>query len=111
MASAPDTPADGDPIGVGPIEVDPLVTGSAPGGGPAGRRPDAEHSVGRPPPGEARTVVDAFFARLGAGDIGAWLELIADDVVVDTPFSPAGDAIRFEGLEAVDRRFGDARRR
>lgn len=40
-----------------------------------------------------------------------WLALLHRDITVDTPFSPAGDAVRFEGIEAVSRRFGDARRR
>ena len=60
----------------------------------------------------ARALVAAFFDRLGAGsDVDGWLDLIHDDIEVDTPFSPTGEAVRFEGKAAIERRFGDARRR
>jgi ketosteroid isomerase-like protein len=63
-------------------------------------------------PEAARAVVAGFFHLLGAGsDVDGWLELIHDDIEVDTPFSPTGEAVRFEGKEAIERRFGDARRR
>jgi len=63
-------------------------------------------------PTSSRGLVQAFFDRLGhQGDVEGWLGLLAADIVVDTPFSPTGDARRFEGLEAVERRFADARRR
>jgi ketosteroid isomerase-like protein len=61
---------------------------------------------------DARAVVEAFFRTLGVdGDVDGWLALLADDVVVDTPFDPDPDRRHFEGIEAVARRFGDARRR
>src|SRR5438552_699171 len=60
----------------------------------------------------SRAVVEQFFHRLGEGnDVDGWLALLSADIKVDTPFSPKGDAVRFEGLETVERRFGDARRR
>ena len=60
----------------------------------------------------SRDLVQAFFDRLGhQDDVEGWLGLLAADIVVDTPFSPTGDARRFEGIEAVERRFADARRR
>ena len=63
-------------------------------------------------PSRSRDLVQAFFDRLGhQGDVEGWLGLLAADIVVDTPFSPTGDARRFEGIEAVERRFADARRR
>jgi ketosteroid isomerase-like protein len=56
--------------------------------------------------------VQAFFDRLGReDDIDGWLGLLSGDITVDTPFSPVGDARRFEGIEAIERRFADARRR
>jgi ketosteroid isomerase-like protein len=58
-----------------------------------------------------RDVVLAFFELLGSGDVETWLGLLADDVVVDTPFAPEGTPTRFEGIAAVSDRFGDARRR
>lgn len=57
------------------------------------------------------SIPDRFLDLLGSGDIDRWLELFAPDVVIDTPFAPTGDQRRFEGVEAVDRRFGDARKR
>jgi ketosteroid isomerase-like protein len=61
---------------------------------------------------DGRTVVHAFFHRLGeAGDVPGWLGLLADDIEVDTPFAPVGEPTRFSGIEAVARRFGDARAR
>lgn len=60
----------------------------------------------------SREIVQKFFDKLGTeGDVDGWLDLLADDISVYTPFSPTGDAIRFEGKEAVTRRFADARRR
>jgi ketosteroid isomerase-like protein len=60
----------------------------------------------------SREIVQKFFDKLGTeGDVDGWLDLLADDISVYTPFSPKGDAIRFEGKEAVTRRFADARRR
>jgi ketosteroid isomerase-like protein len=57
-------------------------------------------------------IVERFFAKLGVeGDVEGWLDLLSEDVTVDTPFSPKGDPVRFEGKEAVTRRFADARRR
>ncbi len=59
-----------------------------------------------------RAIVEAFFHRLGDGnDIDGWLALLSDEIEVDTPFSPTGEPTRFEGREAVERRFADARRR
>jgi ketosteroid isomerase-like protein len=66
----------------------------------------------QPSPSSPRQIVEAFFARLGTeGDVEGWLDLLGDDIAVDTPFAPTGDARRYEGREAVERRFGDARRR
>ena len=63
-------------------------------------------------PGMSREIVEQFFHRLGSGnDVDGWLALLDPNITVDTPFSPKGDAIRFEGIEAIERRFGDARRR
>jgi ketosteroid isomerase-like protein len=60
----------------------------------------------------SREIVEQFFHRLGSGgDVDGWLALLSDDVTVDTPFSPKGDAVRFDGREEVERRFADARRR
>ena len=60
----------------------------------------------------SRAIVEQFFHRLGEGsDVDGWLALLAPEITVDTPFSPKGDAVRFEGIDAVARRFADARRR
>jgi ketosteroid isomerase-like protein len=48
---------------------------------------------------------------LGAGEVDAWLDLLHDDVDVDTPFAPTGSPTRFVGKAEVATRFGDARRR
>ena len=55
------------------------------------------------------TAVDVFteLARqlaqqgAGAGDIGAWLDLCADDVVFEFPFAPPGRPARVEGKPAL----------
>ncbi|MEY4372372.1 MAG: hypothetical protein RL219_1141 [Actinomycetota bacterium] len=60
----------------------------------------------------SRQIVEQFFHRLGSGnDVDGWLALLDPSITVDTPFSPTGDATRFEGITAVERRFADARRR
>mgnify|MGYP000278568978 CR=1 FL=1 len=60
----------------------------------------------------SKEIVEQFFHRLGAGDdVDGWLALLAPDVTVETPFSPTGDAVRFEGITTVEHRFADARRR
>jgi ketosteroid isomerase-like protein len=60
----------------------------------------------------SRAIVEQFFHRLGSGnDVDGWLALLDADISVDTPFSPKGTEVHFAGIEAVERRFGDARRR
>lgn len=56
-------------------------------------------------------LVHAFFDHLGSGDTTAWLELLTDDVVADTPFAPDGTPRRFEGIDEIRSRFADARER
>jgi ketosteroid isomerase-like protein len=56
-------------------------------------------------------VAERFLALLASGDIEAWLELLDDDIVIETPFAPAGEPTVFRGREQVDARFGAARRR
>lgn len=60
---------------------------------------------------DGRRITRAFLDKLGAeNDIDGWLAMIAEDVVVETPFAPAGQPTRFEGLREIDMRFGNARR-
>jgi uncharacterized protein len=59
-----------------------------------------------------RSIVGAFFHRLGEGnDVDGWLDLLADEITVDTPLAPKGEPTRFEGKPAVESRFAGARRR
>lgn len=59
----------------------------------------------------SRAVVQAFFDRLGClGDTDGWLQLLAEDVVADTPYAPPGDPARYEGIDAVRRRFAEVRK-
>ena len=58
-----------------------------------------------------RAVVESFFRKLGhENDIDGWLALIAEDVVVESPFARAGRTNRTEGRQQVDERFGGVRR-
>jgi uncharacterized protein len=58
------------------------------------------------------TTIEAFFHRLGSGDdVDGWLDLLADDVVVSTPFAPFGSPREFVGKAAVTDRFAGSRRR
>lgn len=60
---------------------------------------------------QGRAIVTSFLDRLGhENDVDGLMTLIAEDVVVDTPFSPAGLPTQFKGLAEVEARFGDARR-
>ena len=60
----------------------------------------------------SREIVEQFLWLLGGGDdVDGWLALLDPEITVDTPFSPKGDPVHFNGLEAVERRFADARRR
>ena len=59
----------------------------------------------------SHALVRRFFDLLGAGDVDAWLGLMTDDVAADTPFAPSGSPVRFDGIDEIARRFGDARRR
>ena len=51
-----------------------------------------------------------FLALLASGDIDAWLELLDDEIVIETPFAPVGEPTVFRGRDEVDARFGAARR-
>jgi ketosteroid isomerase-like protein len=57
------------------------------------------------------TLATRFLGLLGDGDIDAWLALLHDDIVIDTPFAPAGEPTTFAGRDEIERRFGNARRR
>ncbi|MEM9033415.1 MAG: nuclear transport factor 2 family protein [Actinomycetota bacterium] len=56
-------------------------------------------------------LIRRFFDLLGEGDVDGWLALMTADVAADTPFAPTGSPIRFDGIEEIEHRFGDARRR
>lgn len=56
-----------------------------------------------------RRVVAQFFEYLGSGQIDDWLDLIAIDVHVETPFAAKGSPSSFDGIEEVQVRFGLAR--
>ncbi len=62
-------------------------------------------------PEDLAAVTGRFFDLLGRGDTDAWLALIADDCVVDTPFAPEGRPRHFEGIDEIRTRFADARAR
>ena len=58
-----------------------------------------------------RALIESFFARLAAGEIDTWIELLTPDVTVRTPFALEGGPAEFHGTDEVRRRFGDARQR
>ncbi len=57
-----------------------------------------------------RATIFQFFTLLGDGNIDEWLKLIDKDVRVTTPFAEKGSPTLFQGIEAVNARFGDARK-
>ena len=60
--------------------------------------------------GKSREMIQDFFDNMGQnGDTDALMELLSPDVIVDTPFSPKGQPIHFEGIEQVRARFGGGR--
>ena len=82
-------------VSIGRRLMDPLAEHHAP------RRPVV--STRRPVAGTttlplmSREIVEQFFHRLGSGnDVDGWLQLLDPAITVDTPFSPKGDATRFE---------------
>lgn len=76
--------------------------------------------TGHPPTGYGRAMSSShgpsalaqrFLSLLASGDTEAWLELLDDDIVIETPFAPVGEPTVFRGRAEVDARFGAARRR
>src|SRR5829696_990363 len=99
-------------VGPPPLRTSPRGSGTEVATLVGAPRPPFVIDDGVPALDHPRDVVEAFFARLGVeADIDGWLALLDDGITVDTPFSPVGDARRFEGLASVERRFAAARRR